>query len=273
MSLKIRLLQLLLLVLVLVVQLPAMHVQLADASFFANEPTAEASGGQGAPETYWVDCDGYCGDGSQDHPFCSVSDALNAADDPSVSRATIRVNNSWCAEDLSIRKSTDIIGQGSLTTIEGTVTNNSGAALRLANLAIYGDGTDPAVSVDGANARTILDSVTIESATGYGVRQNGGSLNASGLLVVSTTPHSSDDGNGAAIYLEGGARARLEEIQLYDNDVTGLLVSGNTTWASLGDVVVDGKVRALGAPGFVASTSSSGLETRDGGLLTAGWRR
>jgi len=263
-----RLLQLLLLLLVLVLQLPAAHVQRADASF-SNTDTAEESC---SPEVYWVNCGGSCGVGSETDPFCSISSALEAAQS-STCGVTVNVENSWCSENLSITEDTVIAGLGSLTTIDGTITNDSGCSLRLQDLAVYGKNGQEAVSVDGEQADTVLDSVTIESATGYGVRQNGGRLDASGLVVVGTSALPTESAPGAAICLEGGVRSTLDHVQLFDNQVAGLVVSGNTTSADLGDLLINEQIESLRVPGFVDRVDSHEVQVRDGGRLTAAWHR
>jgi len=137
-------------------------------------------------QEYVVDCGVIGGDGSEDAPFGSLSDALAAAADSGACGVVIHLDWGHCEENLSIDLPTTIIGEGLDSWIEGTITNTSGAFLELQTLRITGGGEVGVLVVDHPDAETVLTAVAIENGEQYGVFQSGGQLTVDTLFISAT---------------------------------------------------------------------------------------
>jgi hypothetical protein len=79
------------------------------------------------------------------------------------------------------------------TTLEGTIVNESGASLRLEDLRLAEAPFPGALLVSHPDADTTLVNVTVSGATGFGILQNGGRLEALNTRVEGTRAPGRDD--------------------------------------------------------------------------------
>jgi hypothetical protein len=94
------------------------------------------------------------------------------------------------------------------------------------------------IVVDHPCARTILDNVRVVQAEGLGIYHRGGSLLAGDIKVLDTTAGSDVLRDGTGILLNCGARAFLGDVDLHNNESSGLIVAGSGTAVNAFDLRV-----------------------------------
>jgi hypothetical protein len=94
---------------------------------------------------------------------------------------------------VNLTKSTVIKGEGEATIVVGTIVNESGVPLRLEGLRLAEAPFPGALLVSHPDADTTLNDVTVIGATGFGILQNGGRLEATNTHVEGTRVPGRDD--------------------------------------------------------------------------------
>jgi hypothetical protein len=152
-----------------------------------------------------------------------------------------------------------------------TVLNTGAHRLEITRVTFDGSSIVGAVVVDNVCAATILTDVRIQDAQRFGVRQQGGTLEAEDLTIVRTQSTGGDPAYGTAIHLSGGVKATLITITLLGNEGGGLAAIGSATDVSLNDAFIqETGVNPFFRDAIVAGDAVAGLaavEVHDGAVL------
>jgi hypothetical protein len=219
------------------------------------------------------------GDGSAERPFQTITAALAKAQSAGACGVDIRVRGGTYRGDLIITRDTSIQPEGGRATIEGSVINRGPHRLAISSIQILPisiAGADAfGVDVDHPCAKTILVEVAIVGATGYGVRQRGGTLAVVQSLVWGTRSQPSFVTRGTGIYLTCGTRATFTSLHLVQNESAALQVSGTGTEVSATDLRIDdtGDHPTPGLDSGGVPLGMGALQVRFGALLSANFFR
>jgi hypothetical protein len=244
----------------------------AGTSNQAADPNASAQCGV----TYYVQANAIAGgNGGKSSPFRRIGDALAAAASPKLCGVTIKLADGTYFEDLSVSKHTTVLGASRTgTVIRGRISNTTAAQLTLEKLTIANAGAPGAVVVSNPAAVTTIRNVSIDRAARHGVRQTGGTLKLIYSTITYTYAGWDDVHQGAAVYVDGGATARLSTVVTRGGS-QGLVVAGTGTRARATSLQVHDCqhnfwFRHLLSAGSV-SRGFAAVEARNGGLIYARW--
>jgi hypothetical protein len=225
------------------------------------------------PVEYHVQDGAIDGDGSSDHPFESIGEALDRAEEERACEATVIVGPGTYRENLSIRRDTHIFGAGKdVVALSGTIENSGPHELWLYHLTmkyIYSPG---GIIVENAGATTILYDVLIDRAALYGVRQHGGTLAIYHSEIRYTYQYWDDLAEGTALFLSGGVEAHLFNVSLLGNGSAGLVASDDGTVVSATSLDVRNNSSNFWFRDEIGSSYADGyaaVEVRDGARLFA----
>ena len=161
--------------------------------------------------TYFVAADaGDGGDGTEEDPFGSIARAFEHAEALSAMKVRVMLAFGDYEEDIVITRSTDLIGDGNIPKIRGTI--------------------------DGAGHGLMLENLEIREAQDTGVRQEGGTLEMTNCRVVRTHRSADDRSSGRGVVLSGGATAVIAGCAFRSNEGQALLVTGEGTKATCSDL-------------------------------------
>lgn len=194
------------------------------------------------------------GDGSMRRPFRQPVEAFAAGPARGDCGIRLEIQSGVYTGNLVVSVPTILhgaaYGKGRVV-LGGNISNRSNSPLVVEQLTLRDSPAPGAVVVSHVQARTTLRDVTIERATGYGLRQTGGTLLADGVTIRETrsAPATSpppakvrplqqllrqrmsllpDIHSGSAIFVGGGSHASLDHIALHGNR-QGLVVAGRGT--------------------------------------------
>jgi hypothetical protein len=172
------------------------------------------------------------GSGTLLDPFGTVREALDRGEELNLCTVFVVVGEGTYEEDLAITRDTYIAGTDfRRVTLVGTIENRTGSILSVEGVTL--DGQDgPAILVEHPSASTILAGVVIGGATGYGLKQVGGSLQMGGsdyfssFVEVGGVGRSAPDApDGVGIHLRD-VEAKIENTLVYLCDVQALVLAG-----------------------------------------------
>jgi len=182
------------------------------------------------------------GDGSIGNPFKTIGQANAHAGDISACGVEIQLAPGTYVENLETSRHVRLVGGATRPVIKGSLRNGGPHKLTLKEIEIHGDPFDPTVFVP-ANSYAIysgdpcgyldLDHVRILNSAGPGVWVQQGRLYARELVVDGSAGRLSGfadgTGDGWGVFIESGAHAVLDGIELTRNRVGGLLAKGQHT--------------------------------------------
>ncbi len=148
------------------------------------------------------------GDGSQEQPFSTITQALEHAAEYGDLAIYLNISSGEYVENLEITRRTNLIGD---------------------NVTLRG-------SIENSNQHLTMSNIHIRDATGYGIRQTGGSLVLEYCSVMGTTNVAFDLETGTAIHLSNGTEASLNNFFLIENQGRALLLKGEGTIAEVRNV-------------------------------------
>lgn len=191
-------------------------------SLACQNPTASFHVAQGA----------VAGSGTLLDPFGTVREALDRGDELNLCTVFVVVGEGTYEEDLAITRDTYIAGTDyRRVTLVGMIENRTRSILSVEGVTLDGQG-GPAILVEHPSASTILAGIVISGATGYGLMQEGGSLQMGGSDVFSdfvevggvrrSAPDATD---GVGIRLRD-VKAKIENTFVYLCDVQALVLEG-----------------------------------------------
>lgn len=202
------------------------------------------------PATYWVRArssisDSVCtGNGSKGRPFCTIGQAIAAADAAAATSLSLNLYDGTFVEDVQITRATTISGQSREgVVLFGTIESWVATTLKVHRLTITGGTRNGGLFVASpcerpfsliqqpyqacaSNASTTVDEVTLHGLKHWGIRQSGGSLSISNTLVMGTwadAPEPTGLQNGAGLHVLGQANATVHHT-LFDGNAQGILV-------------------------------------------------
>ncbi len=150
------------------------------------------------------------GDGTEEDPFGTIARAFEHADALSAMKVCVMLTFGVYEGDIVITRSTDLIGDGNIPKIRGTI--------------------------DGAGRGLMLENLEIREAQDTGVCQEGGSLEMTNCRIVGTRRSGNDRSSGRGVVLSGGATAVITGCVFRSNEGQALLVSGEGTKATCSDL-------------------------------------
>jgi hypothetical protein len=205
------------------------------------------------------------------NPFPKINDALDAP--APYCGVVVKIGTGTWFENLVIDKKTTLIGAGQTNTkLVGRISNSSASSLTLKKMSIECAAPPGAVVVSNPYTTTSVYDVTIKSAWYAGIRQTGGTLKASNVLIRNTVAGASYIHHGAGILLNGGATGFLTDVTLRNN-VQGLVLVGAATKAKAEDLWVEGSTHNTYFDYLLGATAPrdgfAAVEVRDGALLWA----
>ncbi len=173
-------------------------------------------------------------DGSSAHPFGSIAAALDAAAAQHVCGVSVVAAPGTYAGDLVITRDTSIIGaverRRPQVVIRGSLESDGAYDLSIYGVAFI-ESPRAAIRVSNPCAYTVVQAISIESASDFGIDIDGGAFAANDVLVASTRGTITVIASGLGIRIQGGAQAAMSEVELTDNDGGGFTVVGETTRA------------------------------------------
>lgn len=182
------------------------------------------------------------GDGTAQHPYRSINEALTKASQlhrppvlnivTGIYRENILINNNTLLRGIT---SAGLPEKTMGSMIVGTVQNNGPYILEMDNLRIANSPAPGAIVVNNAGATTILNNISIDRATRYGIYQKGGTLLVDTASVVYITP---------GIISETDKLKRLAEVICYG---TGIFLYN--VQADLSNLTLRSNVKGLMANG------------------------
>jgi hypothetical protein len=141
------------------------------------------------------------------------------------------------AGDIGLSRHLRIVGRGTSTNLEGTVTNAGAFELRLEDLAIS-PAAGRAVFTDDPCASTHLVNVFVAGALGYGVHARGGALEVRNAVIGATAAEPDPPTRGSGILVSCGAQAVLDDVSLTLNQAAGLVATDEGTLVDATDLLV-----------------------------------
>ncbi|MGH2830676.1 MAG: right-handed parallel beta-helix repeat-containing protein [Actinomycetota bacterium] len=179
-------------------------------------------------------------DGSPARPFPTIGDALARAEEIRAIGVKVLVEPGSYRENLVIHRNTRIFGDGGTVHLGGRVKNQSSSRLELDDVDVVRADAPGAIVVDHPCAHTVLNNVDVVDADLYGIWQRNGRLRYSNGFVTDTQAGVELPSQGTGIYLTGGVRADLGNINLYDNTSGGLIAQGVGTAVIAENLVLRG---------------------------------
>jgi hypothetical protein len=174
-------------------------------------------------------------DGSPNHPFTSITEALAEAAEMTLCGVTLHLAPARYTGPLEITRHTRVIGRVDpiststfpTTIVEGSVRNQGPFVLELSNVTLswFHDEAANGVFVDHPCARTVLDNVAVVGYRGFGIRQRGGALVAQRTVVANTHAYPDSLFQGTGLVLSCGVQAVLRDVVLDSNESAGLLMA------------------------------------------------
>ena len=185
--------------------------------------------------TVFVDATATGGDGSLDHPFPTLTEAIAATPD----QGTIAIATGQYAEVLDIDRPIHLVGVCS-SEVELLLTDSSSAPL--VTLSSAGASLrNLSMTANGVAALRIEADGTLEGIEVRGGRILfvGGEVTVDGLSIRSASIANPNNNQDGLIDISGGARATLQRVAIVDVIGTGVRVAGVGSHAALADIVVD----------------------------------
>ena len=164
-------------------------------------------------------------DGSHDHPFESIAQALEKARDISVMDLTLYVYSGVYNEPLIIDRDTTLNAvAGGISIISGTILNLSASTLRINGFYLLAADGPGAVFVSNSDAVTVISNTIVQDATRFGIYQYGGDITLNNVQVYNTQLEASQQRFGTGICLRGGVHAVFSDVFSSNNDSFGIIV-------------------------------------------------
>lgn len=211
-------------------------------------------------------------DGSPEHPYPTMADALARADALDLCAVELRLGGRGAyEEDVSLTRKTRIRGEGR-TTITGAIENLGPYELVLQDIFLNADGIG--VNANHPCATTSLINVHIQFAERFGVLQVGGALEMRSSSVFRTHSEAGSVNFGTGIAVACGAHGVLDEVQTTDNAAAGLQVVGDGTVVEATELDVLGNETHPAVADDACATETippgtGAVQIRGGGDLTA----
>lgn len=195
-----------------------------------------------------------------------MAQALTRAAEDRACEAFVEIGSGVFSGPVELSRHTTLRGHGrDATVLRASIANRAANRLRLERLSLRAP-PGPAVVVAHGSAATELREVTIDAASRHGVRQSGGSLTLSDVLITATRGGSALY-DGAAIFVDQGTRARFEGVSLLGN-AQGLVALGDLTRVTASRLEVRDSTFNAGFSGDVPNGEGTGaVEIRHATLL------
>lgn len=210
------------------------------------------------------------GDGSADHPYRTLAEALAAAAAAKACGVEIVLHAGTYHESITLARPTRIEGTPDRPVIIGSLYNLAGHTLEVSRVVFERSPAPGAIVVDGlCGSSTRVANVVIRNAVRHGIYQRRGALRVIGTEIRGTVPDAADLTTGRAIRLADGAQAVIGLVDLSFNGGGAVLASGEGTrvYLALANAVSNG-LHPAAATAPVRSGHGT-VEADDGALLLA----
>lgn len=216
------------------------------------------------------DADPLTATGEIDHPFRSIADALEEAENENILGLNLYVDNGVYREPLEITRDTVIIAfPGTTPLISGSIVNNTPALLAINGFLLSGAGYPGAIYVNNEDAKTWVINTQISGATGFGFYQKGGEANLDHVEIMLTRCTSAAIWSGSGAVFTDGIEVFLNDVSSSSNESHGMVIEGNGTCAWGDTVTISGNHfnryfrDVIVEDGHLMSSGTGALEIRD----------
>lgn len=181
-------------------------------------------------------------DGSQDHPFDSLTRALQHSDKRELQCVELVVASGlYIEERIKITRPTRIRGQANVE-IATPFINERATSLDLEHVSLLANpNSEPPLNVSNACAHTVLRDVDFELATDHALVQSGGMVEMDDVEIQDSMAlaDSESPASGVGLLLQDGVDACLNDLEVRDNDNGGMVVQDANTRVLITDAVIN----------------------------------